>query len=343
MPHLGFAQSASPEPLPPDPDLQAAQPVEEEEEESVRDAVSGALSTTLLAWGVSVLMHAGMVLLAILLVWQYVQAVPDEEVIIPIARLSDTPGTPLNMQTTQRQQQQSSSARRSLTVTQTTQTIESKVTSATTLIGLSGGSAAKGSPIGTGIGAGEGLGAGMYGAGGNAKRIIYVVDASGSLLDSLPFVLAELKRSISELSEKQVFNVIFFNANLGGSQQVVEVPPGNMRVADSANKQRAIEWIDATAGNIIPGGKTDPIPAVKRALAQNPQLMFLLSDNITGRGIYELDQDTLLAEIKRANRGNAKINTIQFLYPDRIGTLQKIADSTGGIYKYVDAREVGLR
>ena len=72
-----------------------------------------------------------------------------------------------------------------------------------------------------------------------------------------------------------------------------------------------------------------------------PQLIFLLSDNITGQGQYELNQQRLLDEIKGANTSNTKINTIQFLYPDplaRIGfkpTMQQISEQTGGIYKFI--------
>src|SRR6185503_2607808 len=56
---------------------------------------------TLLPWGVSILLHAGMILISVFLVWTV--AAEDtgegqEEVIIPIARLSATPGGALSMQ-----------------------------------------------------------------------------------------------------------------------------------------------------------------------------------------------------------------------------------------------------
>lgn len=347
---LWFAANArTPDAVPPDPNLP---PPEGEEEESVKEAVSGALSGALIGWGVSILMHAGLVLLAAFLVWSYIEKVSEEEVIIPIARLSEMPGTPMTMTEMQRQEQQSSaSQRRNITRTTNPQsTIQSRVTAQNTLIGLSGGAAAAASPIGTAIGTGQDVGVGFYGTGGNAKRIAYVVDASGSLMDSLPFVILELKRSIAELSEQQSFTIIFYQVGLDGKSKVVEVPPRGLKRADAETKQRVIEWIDTSAGNVIPAGKTNPVAAVKQALAYRPQLLFLLSDNITGSGQYELDQKTLLSEIKRANRDNTKINTIQFLYPDQLaqvagmkGTLETIAADTGGIYKFVDAHELGLR
>ena len=110
-----------------------------------------------------------------------------------------------------------------------------------------------------------------------------------------------------------------------------------------------IRWIDIDSGNIVPAGQSNPVTALRLALKYKPQLIFLLSDNITGQGQYELNQRRLLEEIKKANQGNTKINTIQFLYPDHLAkigfkpTMQQISDSTGGIYKFIDGRELGIQ
>jgi hypothetical protein len=343
------ASSDKPEVLPADPDAPRPEG-EEEEEESVKEAMAAALSAKLVGWGVSILMHAGLVLLAAFLVWSYIEKVQDDEVIIPIARLSEMPGTPMTQTEMQRQEQSSASQRRNITRTQTPQsTVQSKVTAQNTLIGLAGGAASKASPIGTAVGAGQDVGVGFYGTGGNARRIAYVVDASGSLMDTLPFVILELKRSIAELSEQQSFTVLFFQAGLDGKPRVIEGPTRGLKPATAQNKQAVINWIDPTAGNVVPTGKTNPMAAIRQALTYRPQLLFLLSDNITGGGIYELDQRLLVSEIKKANRDNTKINTIQFLVADPLasvpgmrGTLQLIAEETGGIFKFVDARELGL-
>ena len=81
----------------------------------------------------------------------------------------------------------------------------------TRVLGAVGGASGKSSPFGTGVvGSGGPFQSSLYGNGGNAKRIAYLIDASGSLIDTLPFVIMELKRSISGLSDKQSFCVIFF-------------------------------------------------------------------------------------------------------------------------------------
>jgi len=56
----------------------------------------------------------------------------------------------------------------------------------------------------------------------------------------------------------------------------------------------------------------------------------------------------LLSQIAKANRGNTRINTFQFLYPDPLtraglkGTMELISETSGGIYKFLDGRELEI-
>lgn len=334
---------------------------------------------TLLPWAISVMLHLGMLLIAVFLVWStQEEAKENEEVIIPIARLSVTPGAALSM----RQANASSAdlgaatARRTISSAAQTNTavLSSKVNTSSSLSGVGpagegagsgggsgggsgagaggsgwgggsgggGGGGGKGNPFGTVVAGGGNFKATFYGTGGNARNIVYLVDASGSLIDVLPFVITELKRSIGELSEQQKFSIIFFQGD-----KPIEVPPQGLKAANIENKQRVIQWLDGS--NVVPAGLASPVEALKRALTYKPHLMFILSDNITGSGRYEVDQRRLLAEIERTNTSGTKINTIQFLYPDKLEgsglkpTLKAIADSTGGIYKFLDGRELGIQ
>ncbi len=315
----------------------------DEEKEELGDEINAVL-LSLLPWGISILFHVGLVLLAIFVVWSTIEPLnQDEEVIIPIARLSVTPGAPLTMKTTKKKIK---SKQRVMTksIRQTPTKLSSQVDAKIPLIGASGGAPGKASPFGTTVRTDSGARATLYGSGGNAKRLAYIIDASGSLLDSMPFVINEIKRSISQLSDKQTFTVIFFQG-----EEAIEIPPPGLKKATSENKQLVINWIDMDSGNVVPKGRSNPVKAVAAALRYKPQLVFLLSDNITGQGQYEMNQKRLLAEIKKANTANTKINTIQFLYPDplvKVGlkpTMELISESTGGIYKFVDGRELGIQ
>jgi hypothetical protein len=338
---LGFADTSKNKPKDPnDPDADLE---EEEDEDEGSSAVGGAM-LDLAPWAISALTHVALVLLAIWMVWWSITKTVDEEIIIPSTNLSEKPGAPLSMKT-MKKMKRSSSKRRSVTKvqTKTVSNVISKIKTTTRLIGVAGAAAGKSSPFGAAMGSDGPFASSLYGSGGNARRIAYVIDASGSLIDSLPFVVMELKRSINSLSEGQSFTVIFF---MGGVAK--EVPPFGLQKAVPTIKLSSMKWIDPSSGHVVPHGKTNPLEAVKKALRYRPQLLYILSDNITGRGQFELDQATILESVRKSNVGNTKINTIQFLYPDpltKIGmqpTLKKISEDSGGIYKFVDRRALGL-
>lgn len=313
---------------------------EQQETEAVANAISQAMP-----WAVSFLLHAGLVLLTLFIVWSTLRHSESDEVIIPIARLSQKPDAPLSMQTAQRIQSTSSLSRRSVSPVQSPSKMNfnTKVDMTTRLVGVAGSSAAKNSPFALSIRPRDAFKVSFYGTGGNARRLAYLVDASGSLIDSFPFVIQELKRSIGELGEEQSFTVIFFQNN-----DAIEVPPRGLRKATAQTKARVLQWIDPATRNITPIGQSSPIKAVHQALRYRPQLLFILSDNITGAGRFEINQTVLLKQISSANVANTKISTIQFLHADPLtrvglkGTLELIAGRTGGTYKFLDARELGL-
>ncbi len=107
-------------------------------------------------------------------------------------------------------------------------------------------------------GGGGGFRATFGGTGGNARKLVYLVDASGSLIDTLPFVIRELQRSIGQLSDKQAFTVIFFQGD-----DAIEVPPFGLKRATADAKQAVIQWVDPKAGNITPMNQSNPVKAIR--------------------------------------------------------------------------------
>jgi len=65
----------------------------------------------------------------------------------------------------------------------------------------------------------------------------------------------------------------------------------------------------------------------------------------------EKKHGSLMKAVREANdfRPPAKFNTIQFLYEDPLvragltGTLQLMANETGGVYKFIGARDLNLK
>ncbi len=178
----------------------------------------------------------------------------------------------------------------------------------------------------------------------NAQRIVYVIDASGSMIASLQFIVRELERSLDGLSRKQEFGIVFFQGN-----DAVTVPPASrLSRATETNRETALLWI---RNEIIPRGRSNPLRAIEHALRLKPDAIFLLSTNITGSGEFEIDQQDLLQMLEEMNplsehNGTrpTQINCIQFLDPDPLDTLRNIARLHGGAkgYKFIDRSELGL-
>ena len=195
-------------------------------------------------------------------------------------------------------------------------------------------------------GAGRSDGSRFFGhrIGGDVASVVFLIDASGSMSDTLPFVIRELTRSLRTLERDTEFSVIFF----GGDGRVLEVPPAGLKPATIENTEAAAEWIHPESGMVFAEGQTNPLDALRRALSYEPQVVQLLSDNITGHGRWEVPQAQLLAEVRAMNAHGARIDTVQFLYPDPLirqsgrGTLRMLSRMTGGRYRFVDGRELGI-
>jgi hypothetical protein len=178
----------------------------------------------------------------------------------------------------------------------------------------------------------------------NARRIVYVIDASGSMVASFPIVVDELERSLRGLTEEQSFAVVFFQ-----SDTYVMVPPEDRLItATTAEKRRVRQWIDE---HVIARYRSNPVAAIEKALELKPDVVFVLSTNITGMGEFEIDQRDLMALLDKINprvgdsqRRRTTINCIQFLDEDPLNTLEIIAAEHGGPrgYRFLTREELGL-
>lgn len=313
------------------------------------DEASAAL-VSLLPWGVSILFHVGLVLIAIFVIWSTIKQPQENDRLIEVESsiiqeepqldaLPSDDANPLADSTTPNPRVPPRPVDRPSTVLDTTIGAEGAVALGDV---FEDGGADKPGPFDMTTPGGGTDGVNFI-VKDSAKRIAFVIDASGSLLDSMPFVITNLKKAIGALGPHQSFTVIFSQ-----SDKAIEVPPQGMHSADTDHKKQALDWIDMGSGNVVPQGRSQPIVAIKTALRYKPEVIFLLSDNITGHGQFETDQKQLLADVIKANKAKARINTIQFLYPDPLisvglkPTLEVISSATGGKYKFIDGHELGI-
>ncbi len=164
-----------------------------------------------------------------------------------------------------------------------------------------------------------------------ARKVAFLVDASGSLVDSFPIVLRELSQEITRLPDDRAFTVIFF-----GAEGVLEVPPVGMRWADRANKQRVRDWIDPSAGHINAWGRGDLFEAVRHALTYQPNEIVLLSDNLTSRLASEDTIKQTVDQLAELIDGKVEqIHVVQFFNRDPHQLLKSIAERFDGTYNLI--------
>lgn len=356
---IGFASSKKNAPDPAAPQSQGEEDeLHDEDEHSVGDEINATL-IALMPWGISILFHVALVVVALFLVWQVIQTSEEDPPIVPSSNLSDTPGAPEQMEEVKLETTDSAPTNPNPTPDPTPNPSPTNNTlKASEMAGLTAsGGAPSGGPFSLNDGQGQFNTAMFGGGGGSARNIAFVIDASGSMVDVLPFVVNELKRVVNGLQAEQTFTVIFFSG-----EGVFEVPGGGaragLRSATPEFKQAVREWVTLDNHEFQTGGRgsVNAITAIEKALGHRPQLVYLLSDNLTGGGQgatqYEIFQDDLMDRINDENkklRPPAKFNTLQFLYTDplvnagREGTMKLIADSTNGTYHFVSEAQLNLK
>lgn len=195
-----------------------------------------------------------------------------------------------------------------------------------------------GSGSGGGTGAGDGTGSGSGGFFGipgtvtdggdgrarGARRIVFVVDRSGSMADTFHAVKKELRRSVSSLLRGQRFHVIFFSQG-----PIVENPPRKLVNAVPGHKEEFFQFLD----QVEAGGGTQPELAMRRAFDLEPELIYFLTD-----GLFDA---SLLVKLREWNKSERiKISTIAYVSDEGRPLLEQIAREHGGQFRFVSEREL---
>jgi hypothetical protein len=165
---------------------------------------------------------------------------------------------------------------------------------------------------------------------GNATKVAYVVDASGSMVGRFPAIVDEVERSLLRLEPTQSFTVVCFRRDGAEAWR----GKASLEPASRAARADAVRWLRE---KVVPAGRSSPLEALALALRSGADCVFLLSTTVTGPASHELDRASLLALLDRLNprggadgRRRATIQCIQFLEEDPGGTLAAIADEHAG-------------
>ncbi len=300
-------------------------------------------------WAISLLAHV-VVAVVLMFVFIFMAESDDEDVVVPHARLTDTPGGKLSLAPdpdapepviAERPTVQTppSAAAESLVLAELVEPEDLQLERMDDDPAFGGVFAAPAADGGLAEPISE-----FFGDGGNAHHIVYVVDCSGSMYSSLGTpdspgpVRLEMLRSISELRPAQDFHVIFFAAGTPRECSTRRLVP-----ATDAFKLAAARFMRT----IRPDVSTDPMPAMRRAFdvlsradrRRSGKLIYLLTD-----GEDFPDRNEIMTTLAALNAdGSVHINTI--LYDHRPGTvggaslLRQIAQTHGGWFKHVVENE----
>jgi len=192
------------------------------------------------------------------------------------------------------------------------------------------------------------------------KKIVFVLDCSGSTLPLQAIFVRELSQTIKSLSANHKFTVICFSG-FG----VFELVPDNddeggervLLQATDANQQAALDWLDLKSPGYTPGGPGGKFAeeAILRGLSYEPHALYVVSDGLTGGGPHfvghQVDPKRLLDVVRRETR-DAKQRTVIFsvhmAFPDppmvagEKPTMRRLAEETAGRYRFYSRRSLGL-
>ena len=86
-------------------------------------------------------------------------------------------------------------------------------------------------------------------SGSDVQRVVYCIDASGSMIRSLPMVLEHLGHSMAQLAPPQRFSVVFFQDN-----EAVPMPNlPRLPLATADHKRAALRWMHQ---EVVPRGRS---------------------------------------------------------------------------------------
>ena len=197
-----------------------------------------------------------------------------------------------------------------------------------------GGGLAGGPLMPFGLPGGVGGGSPVFPIPRSARTVVYVCDASGSMIQTFGTLKAELAKAVTGLKAVQGFNVIFFQ-----DEKARSLASDGVILATPENQRKAFTFLEDTSA----GGTTNPIPAIETAFKSKPQVVFLLTDADFP------DNAAVLSAIRRLNAAKqTKVNTIVFTSGDAaddlsqgfVNLMKAIAQENGGTFRVVKENEL---
>ena len=178
-------------------------------------------------------------------------------------------------------------------------------------------------------------GAAFMGAQDQGSKVVFVIDASGSMTSNNSMQVAKnaLVSSLQALDAHQQFLIIFYD-DRPTVLHLRDVHKPQLYAATEIHKTLAKQKI----AGIQPGTGTQHVPALEMALRLRPDVIFFLTD-AQEPPIYEGE----LVSLKNLNNKTTRIHSIEFgVGPEVSDTaspknfLRRLSRQNGGTYRYYD-------
>lgn len=178
-------------------------------------------------------------------------------------------------------------------------------------------------------------GAAFMGSQDQGSKVVFVIDASGSMTshNSMQVAKASLVSSLQALDGNQQFLIIFYD-DKPSVLHLRDAQKPQLYAATEIHKTLARQKI----AGIQPGTGTQHVPALEMALNLRPDVIFFLTD-AQEPPIY----DGELEALKRLNTQKTRIHSIEFGVGQEISAtanprnfLRKLSAQNGGTYRYYD-------
>lgn len=226
-------------------------------------------------------------------------------------------------------------------------------TEAVELAGAPGGSSedagqGDGGDAGEGEGQGDSAKTAIFGLVDEGQNFVYVFDRSQSMNSTFSYTSegktvfsitplvaakAELVKSLEDLNPGNKFHIIFYN-----HESWVFDPGGRsshrgLITLTPDSRKRAVGFVASVYGD----GQTRHVPPLEMAIRMKPDVIYLLTD---GEEKDDPSPDEL-ARLRKLNKGQARINVIQFVFD--AGTkskLEELAKENGGRHIYMNISQL---
>jgi hypothetical protein len=154
------------------------------------------------------------------------------------------------------------------------------------------------------------------------RRVVFVFDVSASMRYKLPLAYDQLSRAVKALESACEFEVIFFNEHVWSWR-------GRMSHADPVTKELLLRHLPTLEVKSY----TNLFDSIEKALALDPQEIFVISDGAPNRGRKQHPKE-ILRELKRINTKSTRIHTISVVRvvdgDEHTSLLKAIAGDHGG-------------